>query len=149
MLVLNVGGYIGDSTKSEVKYAIAHGKPVRWLEPDKAWTVPAEAGGETPSAEGNPARPGFSGDMEVISRLLSERGFRLGRGRYNHGNGDVLPTVVIDRPDTPEWSGVWHVWEEAPELLGEVAGEAQAAFELAGRAISTWDETAYMFFPDK
>lgn len=31
--VLNVGNYIGDSTRSEVEYAIAHGKPVDWLEP--------------------------------------------------------------------------------------------------------------------
>lgn len=35
VLVLNVNGYIGDSTRSEVAYAIAHGKPVRWLEPYK------------------------------------------------------------------------------------------------------------------
>ena len=34
--VLNVGGYVGDSTRSEIEYARAHGKPVRWLEPDKA-----------------------------------------------------------------------------------------------------------------
>ncbi len=33
--ILNVGGYIGDSTRSEVDYALAHGKPVQWLEPDK------------------------------------------------------------------------------------------------------------------
>jgi len=33
ILVLNVGGYIGDSTRSEIEYAEAHGKPVRWLEP--------------------------------------------------------------------------------------------------------------------
>lgn len=32
VFVLNVGGYIGDSTKSEIKYAREHGKPVRWLE---------------------------------------------------------------------------------------------------------------------
>lgn len=32
ILVLNVGGYIGDSTRSEVEYARATGKPVRWLE---------------------------------------------------------------------------------------------------------------------
>lgn len=32
--VLNVGGYIGDSTRSEVEYAIEHSKPVRWLEPE-------------------------------------------------------------------------------------------------------------------
>jgi len=38
VLVLNVGGYVGDSTKSEIRYAIEYGKPVRWLEPDKAWS---------------------------------------------------------------------------------------------------------------
>ncbi len=32
VLVLNVGGYIGDSTRSEIEYAKAHGKPVRYLE---------------------------------------------------------------------------------------------------------------------
>ncbi len=35
VFILNVGGYIGDSTKSELAYAKAHGKPIRWLEPDK------------------------------------------------------------------------------------------------------------------
>ncbi len=30
--VINVGGYIGDSTKSEIEYAIAHGKTVEYLE---------------------------------------------------------------------------------------------------------------------
>lgn len=33
VLVLNVGGYIGESTRSEIVYAEAHGKPVRYLEP--------------------------------------------------------------------------------------------------------------------
>jgi hypothetical protein len=37
VLVLNVGGYIGDSTRSEITHAFNHNKPVRWLEPDKAW----------------------------------------------------------------------------------------------------------------
>jgi hypothetical protein len=32
VLVLNVGGYIGDSTKSEIEYAERIGKPVRYLE---------------------------------------------------------------------------------------------------------------------
>jgi hypothetical protein len=31
-LALNVGGYIGESTRSEIEYAIKHGKPVRYLE---------------------------------------------------------------------------------------------------------------------
>ena len=32
ILVLNVGGYIGDSTRSEIKYALDAGKRIRWLE---------------------------------------------------------------------------------------------------------------------
>ncbi len=32
IFVVNVGGYIGDSTRSEIDYARAHGKPVRYLE---------------------------------------------------------------------------------------------------------------------
>lgn len=32
ILVINVGGYIGDSTRSEIEYARRYGKPVRWLE---------------------------------------------------------------------------------------------------------------------
>ncbi len=31
--VINVGGYIGDSTRSEIAYAIATGKTVEYLEP--------------------------------------------------------------------------------------------------------------------
>lgn len=32
VFVLNVGGYIGISTRSEIEYAYAHGKPVTYLE---------------------------------------------------------------------------------------------------------------------
>lgn len=32
VLVLNMCGYIGESTRSEIDYATAHGKPVRYLE---------------------------------------------------------------------------------------------------------------------
>ena len=31
--VINVGGYIGASTRSEIDYALAHGKKVEYLEP--------------------------------------------------------------------------------------------------------------------
>ena len=31
--VINVGGYIGSSTRSEIEYAIAHGETVEYLEP--------------------------------------------------------------------------------------------------------------------
>ena len=33
ILVINVGGYIGESTRSEIEYAMAHGKAVRYQEP--------------------------------------------------------------------------------------------------------------------
>ena len=36
VLILNQEGYIGDSTRSELDYARAHGKVVRWLEPEQA-----------------------------------------------------------------------------------------------------------------
>lgn len=39
VFVVNAGGYIGDSTKSEVAYAIRKDKPIRWLEADKSWLV--------------------------------------------------------------------------------------------------------------
>ena len=32
IFVINVGGYIGDSTRSEIEYAEAHGKRVNYLE---------------------------------------------------------------------------------------------------------------------
>jgi hypothetical protein len=35
ILVINVNDYIGDSTKSEVEYAMRNNKPVKWLEPHK------------------------------------------------------------------------------------------------------------------
>jgi hypothetical protein len=36
ILVLNCDGYMGDSTRSEIAYAQAKGRRIRWLEPDKA-----------------------------------------------------------------------------------------------------------------
>jgi len=33
VLVLNVGGYIGESTRSEIEHAKVQGKPIRYLEP--------------------------------------------------------------------------------------------------------------------
>lgn len=33
VMVLNVGGYIGESTRSEINYAIKQNKPIRYLEP--------------------------------------------------------------------------------------------------------------------
>ena len=68
ILVLNVNGYIGDSTRSEVAYAIEHGKPVRWLEkPDKT-PLPATTGVRTKSQVAM-FRCGRCGDYRVTSGL--------------------------------------------------------------------------------
>lgn len=39
ILVLNVGGYIGESTRSEITYAFVHAKKIRYLEPVSGWIV--------------------------------------------------------------------------------------------------------------
>jgi hypothetical protein len=33
VLVINVGGYVGESTRNEIDHARSLGKPIRWLEP--------------------------------------------------------------------------------------------------------------------
>jgi len=40
VLVLNVGGYTGPSTRAEIAYAAARGKPVRYLEPPRQPELP-------------------------------------------------------------------------------------------------------------
>jgi len=39
VFVINIGGYIGESTTSEIKYAMQHNIPVKFLEPE--WSYPA------------------------------------------------------------------------------------------------------------
>lgn len=33
LLIINIGGYVGESTKHEIDYALSQGKPVLYLEP--------------------------------------------------------------------------------------------------------------------
>lgn len=46
VFVLNVGGYIGESTRREVEYAEAIGKPLRWLEPTESNTSSTQSEGQ-------------------------------------------------------------------------------------------------------
>lgn len=39
VFVINIDGYIGESTRSEIDYAISHNKPVRYLIPQKGYIV--------------------------------------------------------------------------------------------------------------
>jgi hypothetical protein len=43
VLILNVGGYIGESTRSEIAYAREIGRPVDYLEPLDAASTPGRA----------------------------------------------------------------------------------------------------------
>ena len=49
ILVLNVGGYIGQSTRSEIDHAIARGKGVRYLEPDECHRCAGEPASDLPN----------------------------------------------------------------------------------------------------
>ena len=50
IFVINVGGYIGASTRSEIEYAIANGKRVRYLEGEDGVPCDHQGGGiVTPS----------------------------------------------------------------------------------------------------
>jgi hypothetical protein len=53
ILVLNVGGYIGESTSSEIAYAEAHRKRVRYLEPPTPTLTP---GNPQPQEDSWPVR---------------------------------------------------------------------------------------------
>jgi hypothetical protein len=89
----------------------------------------------------------FDATAQVLANLMQQRGFRVSRGTYHHGNGDMLPTWVIDRPDTAGWSGVWKPWEVEPEMPED--GEAQTLIELCGLAMQQWNEVAWMHEPEE
>lgn len=76
VFVLNVGGYIGASTKSEIEYAITHGKPVLYLEP-LAGSQPTEIGGATsPQAGSSNQRPNVGDGLSnaVLSGTAEHEG---------------------------------------------------------------------------
>lgn len=50
ILVLNVAGYVGESTSREIAYARDHNKPVRWLESDSPTPRCTQAGTAEPMA---------------------------------------------------------------------------------------------------
>jgi len=69
VLVLNVGGYIGQSTRSEIMYAAKAGRPVRYLEEDSAPLAGDEYNGFTIDAFRIPGRPA---DARVVLRRGGE-----------------------------------------------------------------------------
>ncbi len=72
VFVLNVGGYIGSSTKGEIDYAIAHGKPVIYLESGASTVPPSVA--ETPKAA---LRSAENFHADPVEQLAFELAFEL------------------------------------------------------------------------
>lgn len=80
--------------------------------------------------------------MAVIDRLLQERGFRLTYNSAFDEKGKTIQMLNITRPDTPDWCGVCDDWVNDSSYSD---AEAQAAFELAGHALSKWDRDYWMY----
>ena len=70
ILVLNVCGYIGDSTRGEIKYALAHGKTVVWQFPD---LVPMEFGGNMPNV--NVVPPEWHNHSSSVGESFEQSGW--------------------------------------------------------------------------
>lgn len=58
VLVLNVGGYIGESTRREIAYAASCGKPIRYLEPVELCRLQSAGGGSGRRVRPAPGRRG-------------------------------------------------------------------------------------------
>lgn len=78
----------------------------------------------------------FHGKMARIESMLARRGFRLSRGACTSAKHGALPTLDVDRPDTPEWNGVWDIVDRAVE------SEYRTSANLALRATREWRKRA-------
>jgi len=89
----------------------------------------------------------FTGDIEVLARLMAESGFAVARGGYMCGDdGDLYPTWEITRPDAPLWEGVIEPWSEDPDNCDyAIEGEVQALFNLCHDAIQEWDYVGWKY----
>jgi hypothetical protein len=73
-----------------------------------------------------------SPDIEILRRLLEERGFALSAGTCTSSRGRQIPMYQIKRPDTPEWEGAWMPW------LAHSSSEAQTVLSLTCEAFAKW-----------
>jgi len=61
ILVLNVGGYIGESTRGEIMYAIQQGKQLRFWEPHQLKYPGSQNGDSRHGSQNGDSRPGAAG----------------------------------------------------------------------------------------
>lgn len=88
VFVVNVGGYVGSSTRREIAYARQHGKRVRYLFPDD---VP----GDLPQdADRDEERAGWSADMTRVARDFTTA-IDAALDRLEEGDPDAARDVLI------------------------------------------------------
>lgn len=100
IFVINVGGYIGNSTRSEIEYAKNHGKAVRYLEQTTLDSINDAV--EVINSGIDPK----TGEHINIDRLLNEKGFREVISTIYHRISqdqhsapvDNLPESSFDKP---------------------------------------------------
>jgi hypothetical protein len=77
--VLDIGGYVGESTRREVEYAVAHGKPVRYLSQESPeWVEPVDA---------------IVAQRDLLTEALRQIAAETDAGRYD---GKPEPCPVLD-----------------------------------------------------
>jgi hypothetical protein len=86
VLVLNIGGYVGESTRSEIEYAKSKGKPIRYLEPGSLDTTELPA---TP--RGMPSDHSIPNDLDSLIVLA-----------YIGGDHNCITVTEILRKLSPE-----------------------------------------------
>jgi hypothetical protein len=118
VFVVNVGGYVGESTRSEIDYAVAQGKPVEWLVPFSTDVPPAV----------RIAKPSGAAQAGLEAML---REFHVAR-QVHHGILPAEPTA--DVPERTRDVRIALLAEEVEELR-----DAMMAGDLVGIADGVTD----------
>lgn len=126
VLVLNVDGYIGESTAREIAYAQGLGKTIRWWEPDRApdWARRTVAS-SVYAAEIREARRAAAGQWlreqmdraEISARVAQAEAIEWGGGPYDsevtyHNDQAVLLRWIWEQVD-PDGYARWLDGDEA------------------------------------
>ena len=125
VLVLNVGGYIGDSTRSEIEHARKTGKRVRYLEPGRTPTNDPPL----PASTDEPPESQIAIQQGMIERLTKERDEARSELRsLSTISGQTIAELraKLERPEMPE---------VVRSLIGDIIREVPGRFSQAIAAV--------------
>ncbi len=140
VLVLNVGGYVGPSTRREIEYAKAHSKPVDLLYPDAGLdgqppVAPKSEAAKSPEAT-RPTHVRYVKAYHTMNATIARPVLR-----WNGANPVVRPSFhpgTLD--DANELELLDGEWEPAPATVEPAKGEARdEALRVARDAITLDD----------